>query len=69
VPASLARTRQPARLLTRCAQSVRDKCFAKCVQTPGRSLSSTEQTCLQRCVDRYAEVTELVTQTFLSDEQ
>ena len=37
-------------------QTVRDKCFAKCITAPGRSLSSGEQTCLQRCVDRYGEV-------------
>jgi hypothetical protein len=37
-------------------QTVRDKCFTKCVTVPGRSLSAGEQTCLQRCVDRYGEV-------------
>lgn len=37
-------------------QTVRDKCFDKCITNPGRSLSGSEQSCLQRCVDRYGEV-------------
>ena len=37
-------------------QTVRDKCFEKCITAPGRSLTANEQTCLQRCVDRYGEV-------------
>eukprot|EP00892_Ulva_mutabilis_P008917 jgi/Ulvmu1/6398/UM003_0026.1 len=41
-------------------QTVRDKCFDKCITNPGRSLSANDQTCLQRCVDRYGEVLEVV---------
>ena len=36
--------------------TVRDKCFDKCVTKPSSSLSSSEQQCLARCCDRYAEV-------------
>lgn len=32
--------------------TVRDKCFAACVTSPGSSLSSSEQKCLSRCMDR-----------------
>jgi import inner membrane translocase subunit TIM13 len=39
-------------------QTVRDKCFDKCVTRPSSSLSSSEQQCLARCCDRYAEVCE-----------
>ena len=34
-------------------QTVRDKCFHACVTKPSSSLSSSEQTCLSRCSDRY----------------
>ncbi|KAH0833141.1 Tim10/DDP family zinc finger-domain-containing protein, partial [Lanmaoa asiatica] len=32
-----------------------EKCFAKCVPKPGMSLTSSEETCLTRCMDRYLE--------------
>jgi hypothetical protein len=37
-------------------QTVRDKCFKICVTSPGSSLSSSEQKCLGRCMDRYQDV-------------
>lgn len=43
------------------AQTVRDKCFDKCVTKPSSSLGSSEQQCLARCCDRYAEVSVLYT--------
>ena len=36
--------------------TVRDKCFDKCITKPSSSLGSSEQQCLARCCDRYAEV-------------
>ena len=38
------------------AQTVRDKCFKACITSPGSSLSSGDQKCLSRCMDRYQEV-------------
>lgn len=38
------------------SQTVRDKCFEKCVAKPGSSLGSSEQQCLARCSDRYIDV-------------
>jgi len=46
-------------------QTVRDKCFAKCVTKPSTSLSSGEQTCLSRCCDRYSEATQVVLKSVL----
>jgi len=43
--------------------TVRDKCFAKCVEKPGSSLSSGEANCLARCCDRYLDATRVVAQT------
>lgn len=40
-----------------------DKCFAKCVPKPGRSLSSAEQNCIAKAMDRYLDVMTLVFQT------
>ncbi|CAA7265572.1 unnamed protein product [Cyclocybe aegerita] len=41
-----------------------ERCFAKCVTKPGDSLSSSEQTCLSRCLDRYMEVFTIVSRTY-----
>lgn len=46
-------------------QTVRYKCFAKCVTKPSTSLSSGEQTCLSRCCDRYSEATQVVLKSVL----
>lgn len=41
-----------------------DKCFAKCVLKPGTSLSSSDETCLSRCLDRYMEAFTIVSRTY-----
>ena len=41
-------------------QTVRDKCFEKCVTRPSSSLSGGEQKCLTNCCDRYREALALV---------
>ncbi|TFK70295.1 hypothetical protein BDN72DRAFT_818968 [Pluteus cervinus] len=41
-----------------------DKCFVKCVTKPGTSLSSSEETCLSRCIDRYFEAFTLISRTY-----
>ncbi|BDA45534.1 probable mitochondrial import inner membrane translocase subunit Ti [Coccomyxa sp. Obi] len=45
--------------------TVRDKCFEKCVTKPSSSLGSSEQQCLARCCDRYAEATQVVMRAVL----
>jgi len=35
--------------------SITHKCFLKCVQKPGKSLSHTEETCATNCVDRFTD--------------
>lgn len=37
-------------------QTVRDHCFKMCITSPSSSLSSSEQKCLGRCMDRYQDV-------------
>ncbi|KDR76405.1 hypothetical protein GALMADRAFT_247880 [Galerina marginata CBS 339.88] len=41
-----------------------ERCFTKCVTKPGDSLSSSEQTCLSRCLDRYMEAFDIVSRTY-----
>ena len=41
-------------------QTVRDKCFEKCVTRPGSSLGRGESSCLTNCCDRYREALALV---------
>ncbi|KAJ7158928.1 Tim10/DDP family zinc finger-domain-containing protein [Mycena filopes] len=35
--------------------SANEKCYEACITKPGASLSSGEQACLSRCLDRYME--------------
>lgn len=46
-------------------QTVRDKCFKACVTKPSTSLSSSEQQCMAKCCDRYAEATEIVSKAVI----
>ena len=47
------------------SQTVREKCFAKCVTKPGTSLSSGETTCISRCTDRYVDATRAISNVVL----
>ncbi|KDN35681.1 hypothetical protein K437DRAFT_260323 [Tilletiaria anomala UBC 951] len=47
------------------AQQLIEKCYAKCVPSPGGSLSSKEQQCLSRCLERYFEAFNLVSSTYV----
>ncbi|KAI6155364.1 Tim10/DDP family zinc finger-domain-containing protein [Pisolithus tinctorius] len=41
-----------------------EKCFAKCVPKPGTSLTSSDEACLARCLDRYMEAFTVVSRTY-----
>mmetsp|Transcript_262 Transcript_262/g.621 ORF Transcript_262/g.621 Transcript_262/m.621 type:complete len:83 (+) Transcript_262:75-323(+) len=47
-------------------ESIRSKCYEKCVTRPSSSLSSSEQKCLANCCDRYVEATAVVSQAVMS---
>ncbi|VFQ98321.1 unnamed protein product [Cuscuta campestris] len=47
-------------------ETVRDKCFEKCITKPGSSLSGSESSCVSRCVERYSEATSIIGQTLLN---
>ena len=36
-------------------QTINDKCFKMCIQTPGATVDSSQQKCLGRCIDRYVD--------------
>jgi len=42
-----------------------EKCYTKCVPSPGTSLSSREQTCTERCLERYFEAFNIVSATYV----
>ncbi|CAB3407270.1 unnamed protein product [Caenorhabditis bovis] len=42
---------------------ISEKCTNKCITSPGTSLSNGEKQCLQRCMDRFMESWNLVSQT------
>ncbi|XRA99986.1 mitochondrial import inner membrane translocase subunit TIM13 [Pycnococcus provasolii] len=47
-------------------QTVRDKCFEKCVTRPSTSLSGGESKCLTNCCDRYREALAIVSQAVVT---
>ncbi|KAG1665096.1 hypothetical protein FOA52_007787 [Chlamydomonas sp. UWO 241] len=49
-------------------QTVRDKCFKSCIAYPGSSLSSSDQKCLSRCMDRYQDATNVVTKAVIGQQ-
>ncbi|KAJ7127177.1 Tim10/DDP family zinc finger-domain-containing protein [Mycena epipterygia] len=46
--------------------SANEKCFKACITKPGASLSSSEQTCLSRCLDRYMDGFNIVRRTYMT---
>ncbi|CDS13258.1 Putative Mitochondrial protein-transportingATPase [Lichtheimia ramosa] len=45
---------------------INEKCYEKCVPKPGSSLSSGEQACLSKCMDRYMEAWNVVSRAYVS---
>jgi len=44
---------------------VTDKCFKKCVTSPGTSLAGSDQKCLAMCMDRYMDTFNLVSKAYV----
>lgn len=42
-----------------------EKCYSKCVTRPGPALSSKEETCVERCLERYFEAFNIVSSTYV----
>lgn len=47
-------------------QTLRAKCFDKCITKPGSSLSGSESSCISRCMDRYVEATGIISRALFS---
>ncbi|TRY77302.1 hypothetical protein TCAL_04068 [Tigriopus californicus] len=43
---------------------VTDKCFKKCISSPGTSLGSSDQKCIAMCMDRYMDSFNLVSKAY-----
>ncbi|ORZ36150.1 mitochondrial import inner membrane translocase subunit Tim13-like protein [Catenaria anguillulae PL171] len=41
-----------------------DVCYARCITAPGSSLSSSDETCLSKCMDRYMDAFNVVAQSY-----
>lgn len=52
-PLDLPSPSLPAYQLTSPPQKLNEHCFERCVPSPGSSLSSSEQTCLTHCMEKY----------------
>ncbi|SPQ22390.1 c56ff4a8-c9ac-42ce-ba92-4096ea274d23 [Thermothielavioides terrestris] len=46
-------------------QNINEKCFERCVPKPGSSLSSSEQTCLTQCMEKYMAAWNIVNATYI----
>jgi len=46
-------------------QKVNETCFTKCIPKPGSSVSSSEQTCVAQCMEKYLAAWNQVNATYL----
>ncbi|AAD25551.1 Unknown protein [Arabidopsis thaliana] len=47
-------------------ETLRTKCFDKCVTKPGSSLGGSESSCISRCVERYMEATAIISRSLFT---
>ncbi|XP_004299184.1 PREDICTED: mitochondrial import inner membrane translocase subunit Tim13-like [Fragaria vesca subsp. vesca] len=47
-------------------ETLRKKCFEKCITKPGSSLSGGESSCITKCIDLYVEATTIITKELVS---
>ncbi|KAH7328513.1 mitochondrial import inner membrane translocase subunit TIM13 [Stachybotrys elegans] len=52
-----------ARLLL---DKLQDNCFQSCIQKPGTSLSSSDQTCFTNCIDKYIQAWNTVNNSYIN---
>ncbi|ESQ27627.1 hypothetical protein EUTSA_v10019387mg [Eutrema salsugineum] len=50
-------------------ETLRVKCFDKCITKPGSSLSGGESSCISRCVDRYMEATGIISRALFQQQR
>ncbi|KAJ3056346.1 Mitochondrial import inner membrane translocase subunit Tim13 [Rhizophlyctis rosea] len=46
-------------------RQIEDKCFTKCITSPGTSLAEKEQGCLARCSDRYQDAWNVTSNVYM----
>ncbi|ESK98275.1 tim10/DDP family zinc finger domain-containing protein [Moniliophthora roreri MCA 2997] len=44
--------------------NMNERCYKACVTKPGASLSTSEETCLARCLDRFMDTFNIVSRTY-----
>ncbi|KAF9024929.1 hypothetical protein BDZ89DRAFT_1068708 [Hymenopellis radicata] len=45
-------------------ENMNNKCFKACITRPGPSLSSSEETCLLRCQERYMDAFNIISRSY-----
>ncbi|KAL8279648.1 hypothetical protein RQP46_007961 [Phenoliferia psychrophenolica] len=43
-----------------------EKCFEKCIPKPGPSLTSSDETCIVRCTERFLEAFNLISKSYVA---
>lgn len=63
------RTELQAQQIDDLVKKLTDKSFAKCVHKPGTSLTSSEQHCIAKAMDRYLDVMNIIFRTLTTKAQ
>ncbi|KAF8424538.1 Tim10/DDP family zinc finger-domain-containing protein [Tirmania nivea] len=50
-------------------EAINNNCFDRCVPKPGSSLSSAEESCLTKCMDKYMAAWNIVSRQYLARAQ
>ncbi|KAF8455412.1 Tim10/DDP family zinc finger protein, partial [Terfezia claveryi] len=50
-------------------QAINNNCFDRCIPKPGSSISSAEDSCLKKCMDKYMAAWNTVSRQYLARAQ
>lgn len=67
--AEMVKTEMAIQSMRQVVENMSQKCFMKCVPKPGRSLSSSERTCMTNCSQMYVEAHGVVSKTIVEESQ
>mmetsp|Transcript_7847 Transcript_7847/g.23700 ORF Transcript_7847/g.23700 Transcript_7847/m.23700 type:complete len:80 (+) Transcript_7847:423-662(+) len=56
-------TEMQANFSQNIVQIVTDRCFEKCVYSPGKELSNKEKDCTSKCMDRFIDAMNVISDT------
>jgi import inner membrane translocase subunit TIM8 len=59
---SVSQAEQQKAVFNELVSLITEKCFNKCIGTPGKSTSSSEQACMSQCALRFLETNQVILQ-------